>query len=62
MADLASVLIALVRMRCRLAIHDETGDGGRTTSLLDADGSLSGRPMARILPDLAFYNAPTCVR
>lgn len=44
-------------------MQDTTGDGGRTASLRDVDGSLSGYPGATLLPHqagLGFYQAPGC--
>lgn len=53
------------RVSYRLLIQDGGGDGGRTTTLRDADGSLSGYPGATLLPyfpasSLGFYSAPGC--
>ncbi len=47
-------------------MQDGGGDGGRTTTLRDTDGSLSGYPGATLLPafpdsSLGFYSAPGCV-
>lgn len=47
-------------------MQDGGGDGGRTTTLRDTDGNLSGYPGATLLPafpdsSLGFYSAPGCV-
>lgn len=49
----------------RVVFQDTSGDGGRTASLLDVDGSVSGYPGAMLLPNspttsLGFYSAPGC--
>lgn len=43
-------------------IIDRLGDGGKTTSLLDASGSISGRSGANVLPDWDFYATSKCDR
>lgn len=42
-------------------MQDTLGDGGRTASLRDVDGSLSGYPGASLLPRASFYQTPGCV-
>ncbi|EFN52976.1 hypothetical protein CHLNCDRAFT_137383 [Chlorella variabilis] len=56
---------AAQRCSYRFVVQDTTGDGGRTTSLLDVDGSLSGYRGATLLPhsaatSLGFYSSPGC--
>eukprot|EP00798_Chlamydomonas_sp_ICE-L_P020062 gene20062-26781_t len=41
--------------------RDRVGAGGLTSSLWDADGSISGYPDSTLLPDLPFYWASACV-
>ncbi|KAL4443276.1 hypothetical protein ABPG75_011013 [Micractinium tetrahymenae] len=53
------------RVSYRFLIQDSGGDGGRTTTLRDVDGSLSGYPGATLLPyfpasSLGFFSAPGC--
>ncbi|KAJ0397965.1 hypothetical protein P43SY_003873 [Pythium insidiosum] len=46
----------------RFHVSDRDADGGRTTSLLDVSGDISGHARATLLPDWAFYDTPSCRR
>ena len=53
-----------LRRSCH-ALQDASGDGGRTATLRDVDGSVSGYPGATLLPhqpgtSLGFYQTPSC--
>ncbi|KAF0718333.1 hypothetical protein As57867_001750, partial [Aphanomyces stellatus] len=41
---------------------DRQSDGGKTTLVLDPDGSISGQIASTILPDWDFYYTPYCIR
>ncbi|RHY70130.1 hypothetical protein DYB38_001596 [Aphanomyces astaci] len=43
-------------------MYDRVSDGGKTTLMLDTDGSISGQRNAVIAPDWDFYYTPSCVR
>ncbi|ETV95791.1 hypothetical protein H310_10847 [Aphanomyces invadans] len=43
-------------------VYDRVSDGGKTTLILDSDGSISGQRNAVIAPDWDFYYTPSCVR
>lgn len=43
-------------------VSDREGDGGLSTSMLDADGDISGRPGATLLPDWGYYDTRQCAR
>lgn len=60
------VLLHPTSLAVWLDLQDAAGDGGRTATLRDLDGSVSGYPGATLLPDspstsLGFYSAPGCV-
>jgi hypothetical protein len=65
-SDHSTRLLHLLLLPLLPLLQDVVGDGGRTASLRDVDGSLSGYKGATLLPSsaagsLGFYSAPGCV-
>ncbi|GLD91783.1 hypothetical protein PINS_up000316 [Pythium insidiosum] len=46
----------------RFAVSDRDADGGKTTSLVDVSGDITGHARATLVPDWAYYDAPACRR